>query len=185
MGRIKFHGRVQLTKVSYPLQEKIIDFLDSKFNPIIIGIDKGSAGISVVQRLQDSNEFAHKNYAKKLIPVDFSSWIVLGIDTDGSEVKSKTKPFSVSVLQEYTNNHKIVYSSTDLELVTELERMTYTKSVNGEISYRTLTSQGGKKGEDHFTSAMLCMVMAYYLNNEFILQNARKKKLIGFSWLGI
>ena len=182
-GRIKFHARIQLTKVSYPLQEKIIDRLDSKFNPSILGIDRGGVGVSVVQRLQESVDYAHKNYEKRLIPIDFSTYVILGTDGEGEEIKSKTKPFAVSVLQDYSNNHKIVYTSTDLEFIVELERMTYSKNPSGDIAYKTLTAQGGKRGDDHFTSAMLCMAMAYYLNNDYFIGNQKRKKLLGFSWL--
>lgn len=182
-GRIKFHGRIQLNKVSYPIQEKIIDLLDSKFAPFLIAIDKGSAGISVIQRLQEGIDYAHKNYAKKIVPIDFSSYTVLGIDSNGEEIKSRTKPLAVQVLQNYANNHKLIFTSTDLEFITELERMTYSKTPSGEIVYKTLTLLGGKRGEDHFTAAMLCVSLSYYLNNEFILANTRKKKLVGFSWL--
>lgn len=161
--KIKFHGRIKLTKVSYPVQEKLIDLLDTKFDPMIIGMDEGSAGKSVRQHLVEDIEYAHKNYKDRLTVIDFSTSLIIGITADGEEIKSKTKPYTVSVLQEYTNNHKLVFSSTDLEMVSELEKMTYSKSVNGDISYKTLTDRGGKRGEDHFTSALLCGIGAYHM----------------------
>ena len=182
-GILKFHGRIKLEKVSYPIQEKLIDFLDTKFDPSLIGIDKGSAGIGLIQNLQEGTEYIHKNYNKRITPVDFSSNTVIGIDSEGKEITEKTKPFSTNILQDYANNHKLVFSHTDLEMITELERMTYTKTPSGEIVYRTLTLRGGKKGEDHFTSALLCGVLAYYLNNDYIMNKPKSKKLIGFSWL--
>lgn len=176
-NNIKFHAKIKLTKVSYPIQEKIIDLIDTKYNPIVIGIDKGSAGISVVQNLIEHNDYAHKNYHNKVISIDFSSWQTLGTSKDGEEIKIKTKPFLISVLQDYSNNHRLVYTSTDMEMISELERMTYTKSNTGEITYKTLTVRGGKRGEDHFTSALLCGVGAYYLTNENSFMNKEKKKL--------
>ena len=181
-GSIKFHGKIQLNKVAYPIQEKIIDYLDTKFKPSIIGIDEGS-NKSTIQRLQQADEFLHKRYDKRIIPVNFSSSISLGMDSDGEEIKTKTKPFSVSVLQEYSNNHKIIYSSTDLELISELERMTYSKNPNGDITYKTLTIRGGKRGEDHFTSALLCGTLAYYLENESLIPTKRPVKLFTPRWL--
>jgi hypothetical protein len=41
--------------------------------------------------------------------------------------------------------------------------MTYTKTPIGEVVYKTLTPKGGKRGEDHNTSAMLCAMVAYYM----------------------
>ena len=182
VGRLNFHGRIRLNKVNYYIQEKIIDWLDTKFEPIIIGIDEGSAGKAVIPRLKEHEEFSHKDFAKRIIPINFSSNIILGTDSEGNEIKSKTKPFSVGVLQNYTNNHKIVYSSTDLEMVTELERMTYSKTPTGEIVYRTLTQTGGKRGEDHFTAALLCGALAYYLEMESMDFRARRKKLAKTQW---
>jgi hypothetical protein len=181
-NQLKFHSRIRLNKVNYFIQEKIIDWLDTKFQPLIIGIDEGSAGKAVIPRLQEHEEFVHKNFKKKIIPVNFSSQIVLGTDTMGNEIKSKTKPLSVSILQEYTQDHKIIYSSTDLEMVTELERMTYSRTPTGDIVYKTLTERGGKKGEDHFTSALLCASLAYYLQME-TLDFKSKKSLAKSSWL--
>lgn len=181
-GRIKFHARIRLDKVNYFIQEKIIDFLDTKYNPSIIGIDAGSAGKAVIPTLTDHEDFLHKNFKNKIVPIDFSSWISLGTDADGNEIKNKTKPFSVGLLQDYTVNHKLIYSSTDMEMITELERMTYTKTPTGEIVYKTLTDRGGKKGEDHFTSAMLCAALSYYIKIDNVDLRPRQRKLYVPRW---
>jgi len=181
-GRIKFHARITLNKVSYTIQDRFIDLLDSKFKPYIIGIDEGGVGKPVVQRLKESLDYAHKDYHKRLIPINFSTAIVMGTNSDGEEIKTKTKPLAVSVLQEYANNHKVVFSSTDFEMVTELERMTYSKTVTGEIVYKTLTERGGKKGEDHFTAALLCAILAYYLVHETMDFTKKRQKLMKSSW---
>lgn len=159
-GIIKEHARINMYKVQYPIQEKVIDFLDTKFNPIAIGIDAGNEQ-GLVQHLLEDDTYLHKNYIKRVLPVQFGAWLSLGESSDGEEIKVKVKPYSVTVLQEYTNSHKIVYSSTDVDLITELERMTYTKSTTGEVIYKTLTPRGGKRGEDHNTAAMLSAMMAY------------------------
>jgi hypothetical protein len=185
LGRLRFHGRIEMTKVSYPIQEKLLNVLDSKFNPALIGIDRGAGGqgISVVQHMLEDLEYAHKDYQKRLVPVDFSTSIVIGIDSDGNEIKSKTKPFATSVLQEYANNHKIMFSHKDLEMVNELERMTYSRTPTGEIVYKTLTQKGGKSGSDHFTAALLCGIMAYYIKNDFMLYKSERKVLARPSWI--
>jgi hypothetical protein len=179
--KLRFHGRIKLSKVSYPLQEKIIDLLYKKFTPFVIGIDEGQTGKSVRQHLTEEPQYNNKLYRDIIMPIDFSSWTVIGTDSDGQEIKSKTKPFTVSLLQEFTNNHRIIYSYTDPEMIVELERMTYSKNPNGDISYKTLTERGGKRGEDHFTSALLCGVAAYYFTREYSL-NKPKQRLISASW---
>ena len=180
--RIKFHSRIQLNKISYQIQEKLIDILDTKFKPSIIAIDRGNAGLGVIQALQESVDYAHKKYKDVVYPVDFSSWMVIGTNSDGEENKVKLKPFFVSILQEMTNSHRVVYSSTDPDMITELERMTYSKNEKGDITYKTLTERGGKRGEDHFTSALICAIGAYYMTKEFSLRTP-KVKLLRAMWI--
>ena len=184
MDRLRFHAKIKLTKVSYPIQEKIIDFIDTKFECNLIGMDEGQAGKTTRQHFFEDNAYVKKNYRDRLIPIDFASMTVTGIDQDGVEIKSRTKPLMVSILQEYSSTHRLVYSSTDQEMITELERMTYTKNaITGDISYRTLTMRGGTRGEDHFTSALLCACGAYYLTNEFYQNVPQKKILMSARWV--
>lgn len=180
--RLRFHARIRFNKISYHLQEKLIDFLDTKYKPLILGVDRGNAGIALIQNLQEHTDYIHKNYKERLYPIEFSSWISLGVNQDGEESKVKAKPFFVSILQEMSNNHRVVYSSTDPEMIVELERMTYTKNPNGDISYKTLTERGGKRGEDHFTSALLCGVGAFHMTREFA-RVTPKIRLIKSVWI--
>lgn len=183
-NQFKFHSKIRLVKVPYPIQKRFIDDLDSKYNPALIGIDEGHSGMSVIQDLLKGIKYQRKEYQDYLIPIKFNSTIALGTDEDGKEIKSRAKPLSVSILQEYSNKHRIAYSIKDMDLVSELERMTYIKNpTTGIISYRTLTPAGGQKGEDHFTAALLCGVLAYYLINEKLDFQAKKAKLIGTGWL--
>ncbi len=183
-GFIKFHARIQLNKVAYPLQTKIIDYLDTKFNPIVIGIDEGSSGISEIQRMKMDETLAYKNYEERIIPIAFQSNIEMGFDNDGEEIVQKVRPFSITLLQEYTNSHRIIYTSTDLEFVSELERMTYMRTPSGNTVYKTLSIHGGSGvGDDHFTSAMLCGILAYYLTEEMLEINPRKRKLAKARWV--
>ena len=182
-GFLKIYARIQLNKVSYNIQDKIIDWLDTKFKPSIIGIDEGSSGLAVSQRLMESDDYIHKDYKKRMVSINFASMTSLGFDSDGNELKQRTKPFSVSVLQNYSYNHKIVYSTRDLEMISELERMTYSKNPSGDIQYKTLTPKGGKRGEDHFTAALLCAGMAYYLENELLIPRKKTVKLFTAQWM--
>jgi len=171
-----------MTKVKYPVQEKLIDYLDTRFSPDVIGIDTGNEK-GVVQHLLDDDQYIHKNYTKRLIPIMFGAWLELGKDEEGKDIKMKIKPHSVTLLQEYTNSHRIVYSSTDIDLVTELERMTYTKTATGELVFRSLTPGGGKRGEDHNTSAMLCAIYSYFLKMEYGITNKKPELLAVVRWI--
>lgn len=182
-ARLRFHAKIRLSKVPYDIQEQFLDLLDTKFNPVIIGIDEGHSGLGVTQRMMNSKEYQDKRYDKRMQPINFASNIIIGEDKDGNEIKSRTKPFSVSVLQDYSDKGKVIYSSTDPEIITELERMTYRQNpVTGDISYRTLTERGGKRGADHFTAALLCGVLAYHLEEQMIIGRRSKRKLAGARW---
>jgi len=183
-GIFYWHAKIQLTKVPYPIQKTLFDWLDEKFGRFdIIGMDAGHAGKGVTQDLLFDDKYIHKDYQQRLVPVEFSSNIVLGIDADGEEIKTKLRPFSVSLAQEYTNAHTIVYSSTDMDFITELERMTYHKTPRGDIVYRTLTSRGGEKGEDHHTSALLCAIVAHYTLRDQKIYRPKSRRLARTSWM--
>ncbi|KKN65294.1 hypothetical protein LCGC14_0482770 [marine sediment metagenome] len=183
-GIKRYHARIQLEKVKYPFQKKIIDYLDEKFGRFdIIGIDAGGPGKPVVQDLLEGDAYIHKDYKKRMIPIEFGANIHLGEDSEGEEIKTKLRPFAFSVLQEYTNSHRIIYSSTDLDLVAELERTTYSKNVRGEIIYRTLTPGGGNRGADHNTAALLCAAIAHWQVKDSDIHRYKPKKLLTPRWL--
>ena len=182
-GEIYFHARISLVKVEYPMQEKLIDYLDTKFSPAFIGLDASGVGKSTAQHLMQDNDYLHKSYDKRIVPIEFSGTIHLGEDLDGNEIKVKPKIFGTSTMQEYSNSHKIIYTSNDMEFITELERMTYTKTPSGDISYRTLTPRGGQRGDDHNTAALLVGTLAYYLKTDSRLLSKPRKKLAQSKWV--
>lgn len=183
-GIIRHHARVELNKVPYPIQKQLIDRIDDRFGRFeVIGIDAGGPGQPVIQDLLEGDAFIHKDYRKRLIPVNFGEWIILGISQDDEEIKAKVKPFSVSLLQEYSNSHRIEYSTMDLDMITELERMTYTKNTRGDVVYRTLTPAGGQRGDDHHTAALLAAMIAHYELKDATNLRPKAKRLAGFSWL--
>lgn len=156
--------RLRLHQVDYPKQEVIIDTLDSKYKPGILGIDEGSSGKAVIQHLFTDIGYRHKKYKDRLVPIQFRSMIPVGLDEDGKEVEVRAKQFGMQLLQSKTNNHEMAYSWRDETLINELERTTYNKSPSGELVFRTLTPRGGlRHGEDHNVSALLCFVIALYL----------------------
>lgn len=182
-GLIKFHCRIELQKVAYPIQAKLIDFLDTKFNPIVIGIDEGSVGFSEIQRMKMDETLIHKNYEDRVVPWASQGNIELGYDTDGNKITQLIKPFSVNLAQEWSNTHRVVFSSTDLEFISELERMTYMRTEAGRLVYRTSSPTGGLKGDDHFTTGFLCGLFAYHVKVELEEMNPRKRKLAGARWI--
>ncbi len=176
-GKFHFQCRIALHKLNYTaLQAPIIDLLDSKYHPYKIGIDAVGVGITVVQELQSNTKYAHKDYENRVFSVMFNARMVVGFDEDGEEVKRKVRPYLIELLQEWSNDHRILYSSTDTEIISELERMEYSRTTNGEKVYRTRTERGGKRGKDHFTSALLCIVAARYSDEEVYTKRNKNKR---------
>lgn len=182
-GRWYFHSRIELGQVDYPLQEKLLDLLDSKFNPSLIGIDEGGVGKNFVQHLLLDDAYINKTYANRLLPIKFGGTVVIGLDENGEEIKVKTKQVGMQRLQSATNNKEICYSSQDEELISELERTTYSKTAAGEIQYFTESSDGSNRNDDHNIAALMCAILAWYTKNEVSLFQPIEKKLLNkFQW---
>lgn len=179
---IKFHSSIVLKRVNYVIQEKIIEYLYNKFKPYVIAIDEGNIGKAITQRLITEEQYKKIGLNTVIFPVAFNGNIMVARSADNTEVYEKVKPFSIKILQEYTDLHKVIYSSTFPEIISELERMAYTKNINGEIIYKTLGLKGGEKANDHLTSALLCAIVAHYAKNELVFQE-KKKELFLARWL--
>lgn len=180
---MRIHSRIKLTQIAYPVQEKIIDFLDSKFEPIVIGVDRGAGGqgISLIQHLTDDPQYFAKNYKDRIFPVEFGGNVLIGYDADGNEIRVRTKPHAVQLLSDLCVTHVLRFSTRDLDMISELEQLSYTKTSTGEIIYRHVGLKGTKSGEDHFTSALLCAVLAYNLTTNEVYR-LQVKRLAKPSW---
>ena len=111
--------------------------------------------------------YKHKNYKQRLIPIQFRSSVTIGYNSDGSELKTRAKEFGMQLLQMKVNDREFVFSTRDMELVSELERTTYIKTKSGEIVYRTMSHNGGfSHSDDHNVAALICYVLALYLQDE-------------------
>lgn len=180
---IKFHCSVILKRTNYTIQERVIEFLYTKFRPYMIAIDEGNIGKAVIQHLTTEENYRKIGLSNTIFPVSFSGNIVVARDEKGNDIVEKLRPFSIKVLQEYSDLHKVIYSSTFNEIISELERMAYTKNANGEIIYKTLGVKGGEKAQDHLTSALLCAIIGHYTKNELSINNNRSNNLFLARWL--
>jgi hypothetical protein len=182
-GKWYQHARLNWYGVEYPDQAKLIAYLDQKFNPSSIGIDEGGPGKPVVQFLLADDKYKERNFNEKIVPINFASSITFGVDDEGNDLKTRAKEFAVRNLQQLTNTKKIVFSRLDEELITELERTTFTKSVNGNVTFRTFTEKGGARGSDHNMSAYLAGFTGWYLRFEGFFQHEKPVKLIRSRWM--
>jgi hypothetical protein len=177
------HARLVWRQIDAPEQERLIAFLDNKFNPHLIGTDDGSSGKPIIQHLLMDEKYKDRKFNDRLVAINFASTVSIGKDEEGNDIKIRAKEYSVQYLQQLSNNHRIVYSKLDEELITEFERTTYTKSISGHISFKTFTERGGERGGDHNLAAYLSGFLAWYIRNESTFILTPKPKLFSSRWI--
>lgn len=159
----RFFLRYELRRIKYPMQAKIIDWLDTIYRFNMLTLDAGHSGLALGQMLQDLDEFKGKNYEKRLIMVDFQGGVITGYDDEGKEIKDRVKKFTIQTLQKWTQNDRIIaFSEQDDDMISELERVGFTRDMLGQPKYFVYSPTGGQRGEDHILASLLTWVYGYY-----------------------
>ncbi len=171
-----FLFRLELYQVSYDIQEKIINRLDTKYNPTYIGMDVGAGGQgkSLYHNFINDERYKGKDFTERMVAVEFGGTVVVGKDEEGNDLKERVKQFSATKLQQMANNHEICFSRRDEDLITELERVTYHRTPSGNVIYKAMTPGGSDRGSDHNFAALLCFAMVLF--EKFELHDLRPKK---------
>jgi hypothetical protein len=155
--------RYELRRIKYPTQAKIIDWLDNIYHFNMITLDAGSSGLALGQMLQELEEFKHKNYQKRLTLVDFQGGVIVGYDDEGKEQKDRIRKFTIKTLQKWSQSDQIiVFSDRDDDMISELERVGFTRDMLGEPKYFVYSPTGGQRGDDHILASLLTWVYGYY-----------------------
>jgi len=180
-----FLFRLELFQINYDEQEKIINRLDTKYNPSFLGMDVGSGGQgkSLYHNFVHSDTYRDKDFVKRMLPVEFGGTVVVGFDEGGNEMKERIKQFSASKLQQMANNHDIAFSKRDQDLLTELERITYYRTATGNPVYKAVTPLGSDRGDDHNFAALLTFVMVLFEKYDSLEFRPSKPKLLRSRWL--
>lgn len=174
-------ARVTLQHIEYPDQLKIIDMLDSLYSPLFLAIDEGSSGLAAIQSLYSEPRYATKNYAKRIVGVNFGDFAVIGFDLDGVEIKERIKVIAVEKLRSYLNQNTIKIPAKDEKLLSELERVEKVRSETGTV-YRVRSVGGNGLGSDHIFASYICFSYGLFQ----FLDNVRepvKPKLFVSKWV--
>jgi len=146
--------RIVLERVEYPLQRLVLSWLDSVYNFNFIGIDMGGPGKVQYQDLTgETSEYRDKRFKERLFPVEFGGYRVVAILEDGTEKKDQVKRLAVEELSRWIHEGRFIFSSRDTELMEELERTKFTRTITGEPVYRT--------DNDHQMAAFMCAIEAF------------------------
>lgn len=180
-GRWRNLARYVLQRVEYALQRMSFAYLDSIYNFDFLGIDMGGPGKVQYQDLAGQlTEYSDFHYSERLYPMEFGSYIVVAAKDEKGEMiekKDQAKRVAVETTSRWVHEGKFVFAKDDDNLMSELERTKFTRTITGEPVYRT--------EDDHQFAAMMCAIMAYEhkFGPPIIIKNEYVPKLISAKWL--
>jgi hypothetical protein len=153
-GKYRNLIRYLLQKVEYPLQSETLAWLDKVYGFDFLGIDMGGVGKVQYQNLSgEINPYPQFKFKERIFPVEFAGQILVAVDDLGNEKKDNVKRVAVETLSKWVHEGRFCFSKDDDDLMAELERTKYTRTINGEPVYKT--------ENDHQFAAMMCAIMAY------------------------
>lgn len=154
VGEWRNLARIILERVEYPIQRQILAWLDTVYHFNFIGIDMGGPGKVQYQDLTgETNQYKTHKFIERLHPVEFGGYKVVAILEDGTEKKDQVKRVAVETLSRWVHEDRFYFSSKDVDLMEELERTKFTRTITGEPVYRT--------DNDHQMAAFMCAIEAY------------------------
>lgn len=146
--------RYVFERIEYPIQREALAWLDSVYHFNFMGIDMGGPGKVQYQDLTGpTSDYIKYKFSERLFPVEFGSYMVVAIDEEGKEKKDQTKRVAVETLSRWVHERRLSFASEDINLMEELERTKFSRTMTGESVYRT--------SDDHQMAALMCAIMAY------------------------
>lgn len=160
-GQWKHLIRYELRRIDYPKQEEILTWLDDMYHFDKIGLDIGAGGTNILHSLLYRPEYSARKYADRVIPVQFGERVAVGYGSDGKELTQTTKTLGATLLVQLLQQKTLVLSEVDQECVSEMERITKLRSINGDDRYYILNEKGsGASPNDHIFAAFICFAIA-------------------------
>jgi hypothetical protein len=151
--------RYILERVEYLLQAETLAWLDQVYNFDFIGMDMTGVGKPQLQTLTSEVAdplYQARKFSERIYGVDFAGSITVAVQEEKDklvEKKDNVKRVAVETISRWVHEHRFAFSRTDEDLMAELERTKYSRTVSGETVYRT--------SNDHQFAAFMCAVMAY------------------------
>ena len=131
-------------------------------------------GIQIMQSLLHRDEYKSRNYADRILPVQFGEKITIGFNTEGEELGQTTKSYGAQQLVMMLQQGTLRLSEIDHEGTSELERITKQKTVMGQDQYFILSDKGnGKAVNDHIFASLICYTVAVR-DTSFLKKKKRK-----------
>lgn len=159
-GVWRTYARYRLTRIPFPEQAEVIDYLHSyfKFDVISVDLGAGGGGIGIMQDLQ-SPRFG-KKFLKNIVGVRFNDYLDTGTDPSGNSLKTMAKSFAGQELSRMITEGLMRFSELDIEGTSQLERVAYQRGADGLNRYFVISERGsGKSEDDHIFASYLVFII--------------------------
>ncbi len=137
--------RIHAERLPYPLVSELIALVDTVFDPVGIGLDRGGNGAAVEQELVSLDKFRDRCMLGKLVAYDFGGSIAVGEDANGMEIRKRCKEEMSRLIAKALSAGKLRIPRQDPEVEDQLCTQTYVRTERG-IVY--------SKGSDHVNDAL-------------------------------
>lgn len=170
--------RYTLTRVPFPKQAEIIEWLDAFYDFDLICIDYGAggSGLTLSQILQ-TDRFG-KKFRDRIHGVYFNQAVEVE-EIDGVKKKYNAKSLGGSELSRMIQDKELKFSEMDFEGISQLERVSYQTSVDGLMKFFVISEDGkGKSKSDHIFASYLVFTITLLTKKT----DVKKKKLFRAFW---
>lgn len=180
-GIWRTYARYRLTRIPFPEQADIINYLDDhyKFDQIAVDLGAGGGGIGLTQDLA-ARFPKHKKYLKRIVGVQFNQMLITGEDAEGNALRAQGKSLAGIELARMVTEGMLRFSELDIEGTDQLQRVSYQRRADGTNQYFITSERGvGKSDNDHIFASYLVFVL-------MLLTTALQKpktKLLSARWI--
>lgn len=181
-GVWRTYARYRLTRIPFPEQADVINWLDDfyNFDMICVDLGAGGGGIGLTQDLESSRFPKAKRYSKRLYGVRFADYLDHGENSAGVPMKIQAKSMAGQELARIITEGGLIFSEVDMEGISQIERVAYQRRGDGTNQYFVISERGtGKSTDDHIFASYVVFVLM--LLTTTLLKP--KKKLVSPRWI--
>lgn len=158
-------ARWKLSRIEFPEQEEIIDWIATHYSVSRIALDigAGGGGNGMMQSLISRPEYASKKYDRRIIPVNFSEQVNMG-DPDKDEIINvPRKTYAGNQIAQIIESGLLAFSEMDSEGISQIERIAKQKTPSGVDRFFVMSDKGtGISTDDHIFASYICFVTGLF-----------------------
>lgn len=151
VGLLRLILRIHAENLPYPALAELVAIVDTFYEPLGIGIDRGANGSAVIQDLLGLDKFREHGFALRLHGIDFGGSLAVGEDENGKPIKRYVKEYMTALINKALAERRLRLPSADPDIENQFSSHTYTLK-DGRVIY--------SKGNDHVVDAARCAFLA-------------------------